>query len=298
MSLPDATTRLKGPPGTPVTLRLVRPGFSAPRDFPLVRDHIRVVPVDGRLVDGRFGHVKIKSFQDRTDQFLKKTLGELREKAGAQWRGLVLDLRNNPGGLLDQGVRVADRFISKRGELIVTTRGRGGRHSEDENKQYHDTEPDYPLVVLVNGGSASASEIVAGALQDLKRAVLVGTTTFGKGSVQTVIELEDGSALKLTIARYYTPSGRSIQESGIAPDIWVGAPGDEPPREVSLPGHIRNETAVAATRPMADASIIPAAADAAPADPALEKDPQLRAAVDVLRAWDGVRAALAARTRH
>jgi len=295
MTLPDAATRLKGPPGTLVKLTLFRAGFTAPRDFPLVRDRIRVMPVETRLVEGRFVLARIKSFQDKTDQVLRTQLQELRTKAGSAFKGVVLDLRNNPGGLLDEGVRVADRFLRKGN--IVTTRGRGGRRPETQDAVERDTEPDYPMVVLVNGGTASASEIVAGALQDQKRAVLLGTTSFGKGSVQTVIELEDGSALKLTIARYYTPSGRSIQESGIPPDVWVPAvAGEEPPRESALPGHIRNDAPAAASHRMADASVIPPAPAPDPAvtpDPALQGDPQLRAAVDALRSWDAFRTALA-----
>ncbi|MHB8879202.1 MAG: S41 family peptidase, partial [Myxococcaceae bacterium] len=160
-------------------------------------------------------------------------------------RGLVLDLRNNPGGLLDQAVAVSDRFLPGN-VTIVTTKGRSGRNITEEKSKDRDTEKPYPMVVLVNAGSASASEIVAGALQDQARATIIGTQTFGKGSVQTVIELEDGSGLKLTIARYYTPKGRSIQEKGITPDFSVGdesavAAGKDPPRERDLRRHFKGD---------------------------------------------------------
>lgn len=221
LPLSGAIELLKGPPGSTVSLELFRDGFTAARRFTLVRDRIRVPAVESRLIDGRYGYVRIKSFQDRTDRHLERALTQLRAEAGPRFAGLVLDLRNNPGGLLDQGVKVADRFLKS--GTIVTTRGRGGKHTEAELATERGTEPDYPLVVLINTGTASASEIVAGALKDHGRAVLVGEQSFGKGSVQTVIELDDGSGLKLTIARYYTPSGRSIHQTGIEPDIPISA---------------------------------------------------------------------------
>ncbi len=283
----DANRALNGPPGTRCVVRAQRSGWSEPRSFSLIRDVVRIVSVEERLFD-KFGYVKIKNFQDRTDFYLKKSLDALREKAGSELRGLVLDLRHNPGGLLDQAVKVADRFLLD--GVIVTTKGRGGRHVEVERAHAKDTEPNYPLVVLVDGGTASASEIVAGALQDAGRGLLVGTQTFGKGSVQTVIELEDGSGLKLTIARYYTPSGRSIQEKGITPDIQVrgGAPGqaeDDPVREKNLPGHFRSEDEKQGAGAAAATPIAPPAAQlpAAPGDPS--DDPQLKAGLDALRTW-------------
>jgi carboxyl-terminal processing protease len=218
--LPWALQKMRGPAGKRVLLTIMREGFSAPREIAIIRDHIRIVSVEGALYGG-IGYVKVKNFQDRTDLYLRKELDRLRGlNGGKELRGLVLDLRNNPGGLLDQAVAISDRFLP--GNLaIVSTKGRNGANASEERSKDRDTEPNYPLVVLVNAGSASASEIVAGALQDHGRAVLMGTQTFGKGSVQTVIELEDGSGLKLTIARYYTPSGRSIQERGITPDFTV-----------------------------------------------------------------------------
>jgi len=283
---------LMGPPGTKVVIKALRASWVDPRSFTLIRDVIRVVSVEEKLFDKKYGYVKIKNFQDRTDAYLKKALETLRARSGERFGGLVLDLRHNPGGLLDQAVKVADRFLIE--GVIVTTKGRGGKHVEVERAHAKDTEPAYPLVVLVDGGTASASEIVAGALQDQKRAVVLGTQTFGKGSVQTVIELEDGSGLKLTVARYYTPSGRSIQERGITPDVWVKAQAsdEDAPREQNLPGHFKGEDVAAAAQPVPT----PAVAKAPPALPAAPDDPkddaQLKAALDTLRTWEMFKRAL------
>ncbi|WP_434347855.1 S41 family peptidase [Myxococcus virescens] len=254
MDVGRALQKMRGPAGGRVLLTIMRAGFSAPREIAIIRDHIRIVSVEGAL-HGGIGHVKVKNFQDRTDLYLRKELDRLRAlNGGKELRGLVLDLRNNPGGLLDQAVAVSDRFLP--GNLpIVSTRGRDGRNATVERSKDRDTEKDYPVVVLVNAGSASASEIVAGALQDHGRATILGAPTFGKGSVQTVIELEDGSGLKLTIARYYTPKGRSIQERGIIPDFLVpDEPGGKVPRDVvrekDLQRHFRAEP-TAATEPAA-----------------------------------------------
>lgn len=244
MDLLTSVSRLRGPPGSKVVLAILREGFTAPRELVIVRDHIRVVSVEGRLHDG-IGHIKVKNFQEQTDRYLKRALDDLRAENKGELRGLVLDLRNNPGGLLDQSVLMADRFLPG-GLTIVTTKGRNGRHVEEEKSHERETEAAYPMIVLVNGGSASASEIVAGALQDHGRAVVMGTQSFGKGSVQTLIELEDGSGLKLTIARYFTPKGRSIQEQGITPDVVVpegaeAGPEAAAPREVDLKNHFGND---------------------------------------------------------
>jgi carboxyl-terminal processing protease len=246
MDLGRAIQKMRGPAGKKVMLTIMREGFTAPRDIAIIRDHIRIVSVEGALFGG-IAHIKLKNFQERTDTYLRKELDRLRaQNGGKELRGLVLDLRNNPGGLLDQAVAVSDRFLP--GNLtIVSTKGRNGRSVTEEKSKDRDTERGYPVVVLVNAGSASASEIVAGALQDHGRATILGTPTFGKGSVQTVIELEDGSGLKLTIARYYTPKGRSIQERGISPDFLVMDEGDktaskEPPlRERDLRRHFKGE---------------------------------------------------------
>ena len=293
MGLAGAWAGMKGPPGSRVVLNMMREGFKEPRDFVIIRERIRIVSVESKLVDG-FGYVKIKNFQDRTDRYLKNALDDLREKDHGPLKGLVLDLRNNPGGLLDQAVRVADRFLPG-GELIVTTKGRGGKHVEEERSHDRDTEPSYPLVVLVNGGSASASEIVAGALQDNNRGVVLGTQTFGKGSVQTIIELEDRLGLKLTIARYYTPKGRSIQELGITPDVVVhDSPGDKDeeqgPREVDLKRHFKHEGPDSVEGPITKT---PARLRTSPqvalvadtSTPSPVEDLQLKAAIDYLRTW-------------
>lgn len=220
MELARAIQKMRGPAGKKVMLTIMREGFTAPREFAIIRDHIRIASVESALYGG-IGHVKVKNFQERTDASLFKELEKLRvQNGGKELRGLVVDLRNNPGGLLDQAVAISDRFLPG-GLPIVSTRGRGANQVTEERAKDRDTEKNYPIVVLVNAGSASASEIVAGALQDHRRCVVMGTPTFGKGSVQTVIEMEDGSGLKLTIARYFTPSGRSIQEKGILPDFVV-----------------------------------------------------------------------------
>jgi len=292
----EAVRALTGSPGTKVTVKAHRAGWAEPRSFTLVRDVIRIVSVEEKLFDRKLAYVKVKSFQDRTDAYLRKALDSMRDQAGGQLSGIVLDLRHNPGGLLDQAVKVADRFLD--GGVIVTTKGRGGKHVEVEKAHPKGTEPKYPMVVLVDGGTASASEIVAGALQDSGRAVVIGTRTFGKGSVQTVIELEDGSGLKLTVARYYTPSGRSIQERGIEPDLWVkaSAADDDAPREHNLPGHFKGE----------EGELIPAASlqppqpqPQSPDDP--KNDPQLKVALDTLRTWAVFKRSLpppAVRTAH
>lgn len=276
MPLAEAIRRMKGPAGTSIVLEVGREGASAGQTLTLVRDRIRTQSVDWRVLDPERGHVlvRVKSFQERTDLALKRALDGARAQLGGEIRGLVLDLRNDPGGLFDQGVRVADRFL--REGVIVSTEGRGRRNVEVERAHVKDTEPPYPVIVLVNRGTASASEIVAGALQDHGRAVIMGTQTFGKGSVQTVIDLEDGSGLKLTVARYYTPRHRSIQELGITPDVAVPetpptAKVDEGPAEKDLDRHFRN----------AGPAPVPAAhsAAAAPGD-----DYQLRTALDYLRA--------------
>jgi carboxyl-terminal processing protease len=249
MDLGDVLRRMRGPVGKRVSLTIMREGFNAPRELAVIRDHICIISVVGTLYGG-IAHLKVKNFQDRTDVYLRKELARLREQNGGRpLRGVVLDLRNNPGGLVNQAVSVSDVFLP--GNLpVVTTRGRNSVSSTEERSKSRDTEPDYPLVVLVNEGSASASEIVAGALQDHGRAVIMGTQTFGKGSVQTVIELEGGAGLKLTVARYYTPKGRSIQERGITPDYLVpetpgGKVAKAPPREKDLQGHFKAESAVA-----------------------------------------------------
>ena len=217
MSLNDAVSRLRGEVGSPVNITILRDRLKAPLLVKIVRDIIKVQSVKKKVYHSDIGYIKIRSFSKNTSSDLDKALSYLQNKKITK---LILDVRNNPGGLLNQAVEVSDRFLANE-NLIVYTKGR----MEDQNSRFttHDKikHVDYPMIILVNGGSASASEIVAGALQDLGRAVILGTPTFGKGSVQTIMPLSDGSALRLTTARYYTPSGKIIQENGITPDIHI-----------------------------------------------------------------------------
>ena len=223
MTLMDAVRRLRGPKGSKVNISILREGQLEPFDVTLVREVIEVKSVRQKdLGDGVY-YVRIASFQERTSKDLERAL-EQAQKSGTN--SLILDLRNDPGGLLNQAVAVSDMFLDK-GQLIVYTRGRQKDQDLRFTAEHAGGFPKVPMVVLVNGGSASASEIVAGALQDWKRAVILGTKTFGKGSVQTVIPLSDGSGLRLTTAKYFTPKGRSIHGSGIMPDIVVELPKPE-----------------------------------------------------------------------
>lgn len=223
LTLMDAVRRLRGPKGSKVTISILREGQIEPFDVTLVREVIEVKSVRQKeLGDGIF-YIRIASFQERTAKDLERAL-EQAQKSGSN--ALILDLRNDPGGLLNQAVAVSDMFLDK-GQLIVYTRGRQKDQDLRFTAEHASGFPKLPMVVLVNGGSASASEIVAGALQDWKRAVILGTKTFGKGSVQTVIPLSDGSGLRLTTAKYFTPKGRSIHGSGIVPDIVVELPKPE-----------------------------------------------------------------------
>ena len=216
--LMPAVRQLRGAKGDAVTLTIWRDGFDQPRDYTLVRDIIHINSIKGRLLEPGYGYVKITQFQEKTGADLEKELDRL-HTFDSPLKGLILDLRNNPGGLLDQAVAVADQFLSE--GLIVYTEGREEGSQMRFSATSSGTEPDYPLVVLINGGSASASEIVAGALRDHGRALILGEKSFGKGSVQTIIPLSDDSGLRLTTARYFTPSGVSIQARGIEPDIVV-----------------------------------------------------------------------------
>jgi len=219
MSLVDAVKRLRGPKGTKVTITIMREGFTKPGEFSIVRDVIPIRSVRYELLEKQYGYIRISQFQEKTDTDFDKALKALEEETKGKLMGLVLDLRNNPGGMLDQAVKITDRFVDS--GVVVSIEGR----KEEQNQKFYAHGPgtitSYPLVVLVNGGSASASEIVAGAVQDHGRGVILGTQTFGKGSVQTIYPLKDGAGLRLTTARYYTPSGRSIQAKGIVPDIIV-----------------------------------------------------------------------------
>ncbi len=278
LSLTEAVKLIRGPKGSKVVLTINRQGFAAPKDIPIVREIIPIRSVKARIVEGGIGYIRLANFQDQTDSDLRGYLTKMRQKLQPM-KGLILDLRNDPGGLLEQAIQVADEFLSS--GLIVYTQGRTPQQNmrfyarpgqEGENR-------DIPIVVLINEGSASASEIVAGALKDQKRAVVVGSKSFGKGSVQTIIPLEDGSALRLTTALYYTPSGQTIQDKGIVPDILVKEP--DPPagktvqaiREEAMERHMRGEGIT--DKPW---NQLLTAAD-------LQQDHVLKSAVEILKNW-------------
>ncbi len=223
LTLMDAVRKLRGPKGSKVTISILREGSPEPMDVTLVREVIEVKSVRSKDLGDGIYYVRVASFQERTSKDLERVL-EQAQTAGTT--ALILDLRNDPGGLLNQAVAVSDMFLDK-GQLIVYTQGRIKNQDLRFTAEHSNGLPKWPMVVLVNGGSASASEIVAGALQDWRRAVLLGTKTFGKGSVQTVIPLSDGSGLRLTTAKYFTPRGRSIHGTGIMPDIIVEPPKPE-----------------------------------------------------------------------
>jgi carboxyl-terminal processing protease len=232
-TLMDNVKRLRGPKGSKVTITIMREGFTKPRDLTLIRDVIPIRSVRHELLEKHYGYIRLSQFQEKTDTEFDKALKALEEESKGTLWGLILDLRNNPGGLLDQAVKVADRFIES--GLIVSMEGRKEDQKLRFNAHAQGTITRYPLVVLINGGSASGSEIVAGAIQDNGRGILLGTQTFGKGSVQTIFPLKDGSGLRLTTARYFTPSGRSIQAKGIVPDIIVKPVRPEEEKEVVAP---------------------------------------------------------------
>jgi carboxyl-terminal processing protease len=244
MTLGDAVDKMRGPVNSPIVLTIVREGVEEPFDIRIVRDIIRIRSVRYQA-DEDVGYIRITTFNEQTQEGLHRAIRELNDEIGDDIKGFIVDLRNNPGGLLDQAIYVSDTFLD-RGE-IVSTRGRNAEQTQRYNADSGDLAEGQPVVILINGGSASASEIVAGALQDHQRATILGTRSFGKGSVQTIIPLGGMGAIRLTTARYYTPSGRSIQATGIDPDILVeqNLPEDQaenaPRGESTLPGHIEAE---------------------------------------------------------
>ncbi len=287
LSVATCVSRMRGTPGTPVTLGILREGAPSPLSFRLLRAVIKTKSLKGKLLEPGYGYISIAEFQERTGEDFERALRTLAADNGAPLSGLILDLRYNPGGLIDQAARVADRFIGQglASGVIVTTKGRDPSSQISLTARVNDKEPNYPMVVLINGGSASASEIVAGALQDHKRAVIMGTQSFGKGSVQSIMTLNNGDGLKLTTARYYTPSGRSIQAKGITPDIVVevvkkpatpAKPKLPEIHEADLDGHMDAGIPAPAAQPKTAAK-----------DPKeqelLEKDNQLARALDLLR---------------
>jgi carboxyl-terminal processing protease len=219
MTVFEAVNLLRGLKGSSVAVTVKSKGTDNPREVTLIRDIIRVESVKSKLLDNHIGYIQLSQFQEKTSDELRDTLLKLEAANGGKLKGIVLDLRNNPGGLLNQAVEVADEFMDR--GLIVSVRGKSGTQPSEYYATKDGKLQSYPLIVIVNKGSASASEVVAEALQDSKRAPILGTKTFGKGSVQTIIRLENGSGLKLTTAKFYAPSGRSINEVGVMPDIIV-----------------------------------------------------------------------------
>jgi carboxyl-terminal processing protease len=268
MTLAQAVDKMRGPVDSKIVLT-VRRAKQDPFDVTLHRAIVKIASVRGSLLDNDVAYVRITSFSEQTANGLQDTISRLRGQAGKKLQGLILDLRNNPGGLLDQAISVCDDFVDK-GE-IVSTRGRDPSQAQRFNATGGDLIEGLPMVVLINGGSASASEIVAGALQDHHRAILLGTRSFGKGSVQTIIPIPGHGAIRLTTARYYTPSGRSIQAKGIEPDIKVEQakveviPGQEFRTEADLPGALQN---VGGTAPDDGGDQAPAQTPAKPGQPA------------------------------
>lgn len=246
MSLADAVKTMRGEPGSKILLTVVREGAETPLKFTIARDIIKVKSVKNKLLEKGYGYVRISSFQSGTGDNLDESLAALKKENNGNLKGLVLDLRNNPGGVLDAAVKVSDAFLTS--GLIVYTEGRIENSEMRFNAAPDDLLNGAPMVVLINAGSASASEIVAGALQDHKRAIIMGEKSFGKGSVQTILPTTNGAAIKLTTARYFTPSGRSIQAEGIEPDIPLARVKLEsldksdftPVKEADLSGHLQN----------------------------------------------------------
>lgn len=289
MNIAAAVKRMRGEKGTPVTLTILRADYPKPLVFNLVRDIIKLKSLKSRLLDSGYGFIRISQFQERTGSEFKEALQELHAKSGGKLKGLVLDLRFNPGGLIHSCVEVVNCFVGDdiNNTVIVSTRGRTAEANRVYNATLGTKEPRYPIVVLINGGSASASEIVAGALQDHRRALVMGTQSFGKGSVQSVIPMKGNAALKLTTARYYTPSGRSIQAKGIAPDIEVAA---IKPAEAHAPSNRAEikekdlDNRLAPTDLPGEPQLkIPDPPQGEGVDQELQKDFQLRRAVELLQ---------------
>jgi len=280
MSIQDAVKKMRGPKGTTVTITIIREGLKETKEFTIVRDIIKIQSVRSKMLDDGIGYIRISQFQEQTAADLSDALKSLeKEKANS----LILDLRNNPGGLLNSAVDVSGEFLPP-GKTVVSIKARNGEKSEyvtDDRRPYYSL----PMIILVNEGSASASEIVAGAMQDWGRAVILGAPTFGKGSVQTVIPLSDGSGLRLTTAKYFTPKGKSIQNVGITPDIVVktNLPKEHPLiREKDLERHLKNEEVkeeeTEKRQPEEGVGI-------EVGDKEGKEDIQLQRAIDVLKGW-------------
>jgi len=276
MDLQDAVTKMRGAPKTPVTLSIFREGWKDTKDFTIVRDVIKIKSIKSKVLEDNIGYIKLSQFQEQTSDDLAAAIKQLND---AKVNSLILDLRNDPGGLLNSAIDVSSQFLPK-GKLVVYTKTRTGEKSEFFTSG--DNVFSQQMIVLVNQGSASASEIVAGALKDWNRAVILGTQTFGKGSVQTVIPLSGGAGLRLTTAKYYTPKGTSIQNTGITPDIIVklaaknGVKEHKVLREKDLEGHLKNE----------QKESVPDDEETAPLEVDDKDDVQLQRAIDILKTWD------------
>jgi carboxyl-terminal processing protease len=311
MTLTDAVKRMRGPKGSKVNLTLHREGVPDLFTVAVVRDVIKIKSVKSKGLQGGFGYVRVSTFQENTSDDVQKALDQFTKEDHGKIKGLVLDLRDDPGGLLNQAVKVADEFLN--GGMIVYTEGRLDSQRQKYFAHRKGEFGDYPMVVLVNGGSASASEIVAGALQDHRRAMIVGTQTFGKGSVQTILPLDDKSALRLTTARYFTPNGRSIQAVGITPDVEVeppkpslasleipgGAVEEHPEiRERDLPHHFKNGQAHKKSESGGETAAPPSGEPSKPSPEGAaaekpQKDVQLEKAIDILKHWNQFKTQLA-----
>jgi carboxyl-terminal processing protease len=287
LTLEEAVEKMRGPVNAPITLTIERKGVDNPFDVAVTRDVIHIKPVKYNAEDD-VGYVHITSFSEQTTADLQKAVDDLKKKIGPKLKGYVIDLRNNPGGLLDQAISVSDAFLDQ--GAIVLTKGRNIEETQRSNARPGDIAEGKKIVVLINGGSASASEIVAGALQDHHRATIVGTRSFGKGSVQTIIPLGSNGALRLTTARYYTPSGRSIQAKGIEPEVVVEEElSDELKKtaansvgEVNLRGHLKGEDE------SEDNSTQEEGGSSSYVPPEKNKDTQLQYALDLLRGTKSV----------
>ncbi len=277
MGLHDAVSKMRGAPSTSVKITILREGWKETKDFTIVREVIKIKSVKYKVLEDGIGYVKLTQFQEQTSSDLSAAMESL---AKENINALILDLRNNPGGLLNSAVDVSSQFLQS-GKLVVFIKDKKGDKIEYKSNK-HKTDFNLPMIVLVNQGSASASEIVAGALKDWNKAVLIGTQTFGKGSVQSVVPLGDGSALRLTTARYYTPKGTSIQTTGIAPDILVkpelknGTKGHPAIREKDLEKHLKNEETE-------DKTAEPD--EMVPVEIEEKDDLQLQRAIDILKTW-------------
>ncbi len=281
LTLEQAVEKMRGPVNTPITLTILRKGVEDPFDVKITRDVIKINPVKARAEGDDVAYIKVSTFNEQTHANLARSAENLKKSLGGNLKGYIIDLRNNPGGLLDQAIAVSDDFLEQ--GAIVLTKGRNNEEAQRAQARPGELTDGKKVVVLINGGSASASEIVAGALQDHKRATIIGTRSFGKGSVQTIIPLGANGAIRLTTARYYTPSNRSIQAKGIDPDIVVeqelpdemkGKPAERPRGEANLRGHLKNPEGKDESENSGSSAFVPK-------EP--EKDTQLQYALNFLR---------------